>query len=248
MVAGLNLTRPIKSQPVPHHITTWMQRTLYRELVGSLNYLAVATRPDIAFAVRCLASFLDCYREEHWNAAIHILWYVKGTCTLCLTLCGENPLLLLGYANSDYANDPNTSCSISGYCYTLGTGMVSWSSKKQRLTADSSCYTEYIALHHAGKELIFLRKLLESLGHPFFTRTPLHCDNNAARLLTGDHLNHGNVKHIYVKYHTICDFVDEGFGHIMRIRLLDNITDIFTKPLARDCFEHFQDSLGLHFS
>jgi hypothetical protein len=44
--------------------------------------------------------------------------------------------------------------------------MISWSSKKQKHTADSSCYAEYIMLHHAGKELVFLRELLHGLGHP----------------------------------------------------------------------------------
>jgi hypothetical protein len=43
----------------------------YRKLIGNLNYLTVATRPNIAFAVGRLTSFLDCYWEEHWNAAIH---------------------------------------------------------------------------------------------------------------------------------------------------------------------------------
>jgi transposase InsO family protein len=247
MVAGLNLIRPNKSQPVAPHITEWMQRTPYRELVGSLNYLAVATRPDIAFAVGRLASFLDCYREEHWNAAIRVLRYVKGTRTLCLTLGGDHPLNLFSYADSDYANDPDTSRSISGYCYSLGAGMISWSSKKQRITADSSCYSEYIALHHAGKELIFLRELLEGLDHPSFTSTPLHCDNDAACLLTGDHSNHGNVKHIRVKYHTIHDIVDEGLSHIIRISTHDNVADIFTKSLAKDSFERFRDGLGLRF-
>jgi hypothetical protein len=62
MLSGLNLTCLDKSQPVPHHIFEWVQKT---------PYLTVATRPNIAFAVGRLTSFLDCYWEEHWNAAIH---------------------------------------------------------------------------------------------------------------------------------------------------------------------------------
>lgn len=42
--------------------------TPYHELIGSLNYIAVATRPDIAYAVGRPASFLDCRRPEHWSA------------------------------------------------------------------------------------------------------------------------------------------------------------------------------------
>ena len=41
--------------------------------------------------------------------------------------------------------------------------MVSWASHKHSHTADSSCYAEYITLHGASHEVIFLRQLLDSL-------------------------------------------------------------------------------------
>jgi hypothetical protein len=247
MVAGLQLSRPDPTQPISADVLQWMQRTPYRELIGSLNYLAVATRPDIAFAVGKLASFLDCYREAHWLAAIHVLRYVKGTRTLGLTLGGDSSLSLLGFADSDFGACHETSRSISGYCFSLGRGMISWSSKKQRHATDSTCYAEYVALHHAGKELVFLRELLEGLGFHSFTSTPLHCDNDSARQLTGDPSNHANVKHFRVRYHTIRDLVDEGLTHIARIPSAANTSDIFTKPLTKDLFERFRSGLGLRF-
>ncbi len=224
-----------------------MERTPYRELVGSLNYLAVATHPDISFAVGILASFLDCYRDEHWNAAICVLRYVKGTRDLSLTLGGSSPLSLVGYSDSDFANCRSTSRSISGYTFSLGTGTVSWNSKKQKHAADSSCYAEYITLHHAGKELIFLRELLEGLGHPHASATPLHCNNDAARRLAEDPSNHANVKHFHVKYHTTRDLVEWGLAHVARIRSSDNIADILTKALTKPDFEHLCSKLGLCF-
>jgi len=124
----------------------------------------VATHPDITFAIGQLASFLECYRPEHWSVAVRVLWYLKGTRSLCLTLSGINSLRLLGYSDSDYANCIDTSHSIGGYCFSLGSGAISWSSKKQCVVADSSCYAEYIALHKASHETIFLRQLLEGLG------------------------------------------------------------------------------------
>jgi hypothetical protein len=65
MVAGLQLHSPNKLQSTPPNILEWMQCTPYHELVSSLNYLAIATHSDIAFAVGWLASFMDCYRVEH---------------------------------------------------------------------------------------------------------------------------------------------------------------------------------------
>jgi len=126
-------------------------------------YFSVATRPDISYAVGRLSSFLDCYRLEHWEAAIRVLRYLKGTRSYALTLGGKAPLTLLGYSDSDYANCPDTSRSIGGYCFSLGSGMISWSSRKQPTVADSSCYAEYIALHNASHEVVFLRQLLDGL-------------------------------------------------------------------------------------
>ena len=79
MVPEIQITCPDKSIPVSELMSSWMQRTPYRSLVGSLNYLAVATRPNIAFAVGRLASVLDCYQPEHWDAAIRVICYLKGT-------------------------------------------------------------------------------------------------------------------------------------------------------------------------
>lgn len=156
MVPSSKLRNPDKSLPIPQDVINWMQHTPYHELVGSLNYLAVAICPDITFAIGRLATFLDCYQPEHWKAVIHVLQYVKGTSSLCLTLGGETTFNLQGYADTNFANCSDTSHSIGGYCYSLGSGVVLWRSKQQKHTTNSTCYAEYIALHNIGKELIFL--------------------------------------------------------------------------------------------
>jgi len=131
MVVGLQLHRPDKKEPIPPEIAAWAERTPYCSLVGSLMYIAIGTQPDITYTVRCLASFLNCYRPEHWEAAIQVLHYLKGTHTLGLRLGYSGPLQLVGYSDSDYANCPDTSRSVRGYCFSLGSGMISWSSWKQ---------------------------------------------------------------------------------------------------------------------
>jgi len=246
MVAGLQLRRPDKSIPVDPEVTEWASRTPYRELIGSLNYVAVATRPDIAYAVGRLASFLDCFQPEHWAAAIRVLRYLKGTKTLSLVLGGTTPPSLVGYSDADYANCKDTSRSISGHCFSLGTGTISWCSRKQRLVADSTCYAEYIALHETTHEAIFLRQLLDALDFPCRGSTPLYCDNDAAARLAEDHVSHPQVKHIRVKFHSIRDSVNLGDVQIRRVPSADNIADILTKPLGRSDFLRLRGYLGLH--
>ena len=245
MVAGLQIVRPDKSIPVTEPVASWIQRTPYRSLVGTLNYLAVATRPDIAFAVGRLASVLDCYRPEHWDAAIRVVRYLKGTRTFRLTLGGHNPIRPSGYSDSDYNNCPTTSRSIAGYCFSLGSGIVSWASHKQDHTADSSCYAEYISLHDASNEVIFLRQLLEGLGLTLPEPTYVYCDNDAARHLTEDQRWHARVRHIRVKYHSTRDLVEFDELKVLRVRSSENAADILTKPLARNDFTRLRQYLGV---
>jgi len=68
---------------------------------GCLVYVSMGTRPDIAYAVSRLSCFLDCYRLEHWNAAVRVVRYLKGTRTLPLVLGGDT-VHLIGFADSDY--------------------------------------------------------------------------------------------------------------------------------------------------
>ena len=245
MVTGLQLRRPDKSIPTPADMAQWMDRTPYHRLVGSLMYLAIATHPNIAYAVGQLSSFLNCYRPEHWEAAIRVLRYLKGTCTHVLTLGGKTPLTLIGYSDSDYANCLDTSRSIGGYCFTLGSGMISWSSRKQPTVADSSCYAEYIALHDAAHEVVFLRQLLEGIRFVPSGTTQLLCDNDAASRLAEDHVWHSHTKHIRVKYHYTRELVDSGDVVVKRVGSKDNLADILTKPLSRPDFQRLCHYLGI---
>ena len=232
MVAGSQILHPDKSIPIASNVASWIQRTPYRSLVGTLNYLAVATRPDIAFAVGRLATVLDCYRPEHLDAAIRVVRYLKGTRLFSLQLGGTNPVQPLGFSDSDYANCPTTSRSIGGYCFSLGSGMVSWASHKQPIAADSSCYAEYISLHDASHEVIFLRQLLDGLRMPPSQPTPLYCDNDTARQLTEDQRWHAKVRHFRVRYHSTRELVDFGELKVVAVRSSDNTADILTKALG----------------
>ncbi|KAG8499326.1 hypothetical protein CXB51_005873 [Gossypium anomalum] len=102
----------------------------YRSLVGCLVYLT-ATRPDIMYSVSLLSRFMHCCNTAHFKAAKRVLRYVKGTLGYGVMLERAEELKLVGYSDSDWAGSVDDMTSTSGYFFTLGSGVFSWSLKKQ---------------------------------------------------------------------------------------------------------------------
>ena len=90
----------------------------YRLLVGCLLYLSIGTRPDITYSVQQLSQYLNCYSYAHWNAAIRVVRYLSGTQNLKLHLGGSNPVSLLGFTDSDWANCLDTRQSVGGHAFS----------------------------------------------------------------------------------------------------------------------------------
>ena len=133
MAYGTQLLRPDPNEQLDDVEREHLTNIPYCSLVGSLMYIALGTRPDIAFAVSKLSRFLDCYREPHWQAAVRVVRYLKDTQRFLLRLGGMSSSLI-GYCDSDYANDPGAEGrrSVTGY-----TGSVS-ALKKKRWSSVSS--------------------------------------------------------------------------------------------------------------
>ena len=244
MDPGLKLRRPNQSELTTHDKTE-LVKFPYRSLVGCLLYLSVASRPDITYAVQQLSQFLDSYSFAHWNAAIRIVRYLKGTRELKLVLGGTNPISLVGFTDSDWANCLDTRRSVGGYSFTLGSGVVSWTTRKQKTVASSSCEAEYTAAFECGKEAIWLRTLLSGIGFAPGTSTPILCDNNAAINLSEDPSLHQRVKHVDIKFHFLRERVHSGDLKLSYINTHDNLADIFTKALDTTKFEKIRRFLGL---
>jgi hypothetical protein len=98
-------------------------------------------------------------RHRHWIAAKHVLRYLRGSIAYGLRYISSGGVLLHGYADSDWAGSSLDRKSTSGYCFSLGSAMISWSSKKQGSIAQSTAEAEYIAASNASREAVWLRKL-----------------------------------------------------------------------------------------
>lgn len=222
-----------------------MARTPYRSLVGSLMYLAIGMRPDIAHAMQQLCRHLDCYRPVHWEAAKRVARYLKGTRTMKLVLGGDHTARLLGFTDSDFANCPDTRRSVSGYCFTLGSGIITWSARQQKTVSLSTCEAEYVAASEASKELAWLCTLLHKIEFSQPSATPLLCDNTGGITLSEDASYHSKVKHIDIAVHSIRERVSRGQLKLIYVKSLNNAADIFMKALTRKDFERLRLCLGL---
>ena len=133
---------------------------------------------------------------------------------------------------------------MSGYLFTLGSSPISWSSKRQTLVTTSTCEAEYIASCHATKEAVWLRRLLELLGHKQATTT-IHSDNAGSIMLTKDPIFHARSKHIDVQFHYTRERVDEKDVTFKYLPTDDMPADIMTKALHHPKHEKFAALLGL---
>lgn len=158
---NLKLTRAT-TEASPEEMKLPQLKLPYRELIGTLTYLALGTRPDICFAVSYLSQFNSCYRLVHWNAAKQVLKYLKGTVNFGITYRPEDKPIR-GHVDADWGNSLDDRRSYSPYSFMLSGAPISWESKKQRTMALSSTEAEYMALKEAAKETIYWKSLLKIL-------------------------------------------------------------------------------------
>jgi hypothetical protein len=215
----------------------------YRRAVGSLMYLAVGTRPDIAYAVQTLSRFVDNPGIAHWEAVKRTMRYLKGTRDWWLVYGGEAKDLV-GYSDAD-GNMHEDRHAISGYAFILNGGAVSWSSKRQPIIALSTTESEYIAATHAAKEALWLRTFIGQVFRPLEAPTILYSDNQSAIALTRDHQYHARTKHIDIRFHFIRWIVENGSIKLVYCPTDEMVADTLTKALPSPKAKHFASALGL---
>ncbi|XP_074346670.1 secreted RxLR effector protein 161-like [Apium graveolens] len=125
----------------------------YRSMIGCLMYLT-ASRPDIVQAMNFLSRFLHCANEEHLQAAKRVLRYIKGTVNYGVKYIGGQRLHFSGFADSDWAGVVDDMKSTSGFCFSFGSGVFNWCSKKQDIVAQSTAEAELVAATEAANHAI----------------------------------------------------------------------------------------------
>ena len=95
-----------------------MAKVPYSSAVGSLMYVMVCMRPDLAHAVGIVSKFLSNPGREHWEAVKWIFKFLIGTIDLCLSFGGSKPILEV-YTDADFASDLDHRKSTPRYVFTF---------------------------------------------------------------------------------------------------------------------------------
>jgi cell wall-associated NlpC family hydrolase len=222
------------------------QKHIYSSLVGSLNYLAVCTRPDIAFPVGVLARYLASPTSDHIAAAKGVLRYLAGTTNHGLNYGAKlGDSTIIGYCDADHAGDLDKRRSTTGYTFILNGGSISWSSKRQETVALSTVEAEYMAAASATKEALWLRGLLAELGLPYQT-IQIYADNQGAMQLVKNPIVSARSKHIDVRYHFVREHVAKEEVAFHYISTNEMKADSLTKALSGDKHSFCKLGMGVY--
>ncbi|POM62265.1 Copiatype Polyprotein [Phytophthora palmivora] len=189
----------------------------YRELVGSLMYLATCTKPDIA-------KYVQHPTQQHIGAAKRALRYLCGTKSTGIEYSSTimtheaNQFVFEGFCDSDWGNDPDTRRSVTGFVHCVDGGAVSWTSSRQAFVAQSTAEAEYVA--------DWLR-----------TEFRLGIDNQAACVIGIDPMFRRRMHHIELRWHHVRDQVAKKTVTMHKVKSALNLSDLLMKPLASDRLE-----------
>ena len=138
--------------------TTECEPTHYRQLVSSLIYLTI-TRPNLSYPVVLLCQFMQTPRYIHMDCVMLVLQYVCGMMDYDILYKSATPIQLKGYTDADWAGYKADQRSTSGFVCSLGSGAISWSSKKQPTIALSSTEAKYRGTVVAACEAVWLKRI-----------------------------------------------------------------------------------------
>lgn len=211
-----------------HDHFRYMANIPYSQVVGSLMYLMVSTRPDLSYVASLVSRYMTNPGKRHWEATKWILRYLKGSKSVNLTYCKRDdyPTKIYGYVDSDYAGDLDKRRSLSGYIFFFNGNAISWKAKLQSV----------VALSESIKEGLWLKGLLSSFGIEQGS-IKIYCDNQSAIHLSKNQQFHNRTKHIDIKHHFVRDQIEKGYIEILKVHTSLNAADMLTKFVPKKKFE-----------
>jgi hypothetical protein len=221
---------------------------LYQSITGSLLYLAVCSRIDIAYVASFLSRFNAAPTDKHLKYAKHVLQYLKGTAHYALVFkCDpefNGTFNINAYSDSDFGGDHTTRSSTLGNIVCVNGSPVAWQSQRQKSIALSSTEAEYVGQNAAARECIWIKKMLMELLNVNTIPIMIYSDNQAAIVwTTGEKVDHNKAKHIDIRYKYVRNLYKDGVINMKWIGTKQMLADVLTKRLNNDQFINIRDQL-----
>ena len=214
-------------------------KSTFREIVGSLLYLANSTRPDISFAVNLLCRCQSNPANIDWERAHRILQYLKGTVDLGLSFNSKGEGIEL-FTDASLGTNEDKS-STTGVLVKLFGNTIIWISKKQKTIALSSAEAEYIAMSEGTKEIMSLLSLIQRILRLNVRPAILNCDNKSAIAIAKQD-GSPKLKHLTnLRFHFVKKAVEEKDVELKWVKGEDQLADFLTKVLTTKQFLKLRD-------
>ena len=217
----------------------------YQKIIGSLNYAAHSSRPDIAFSVNLLSRYLQKPREIHLLSAKRILIYLFTTADLVIFYRTSDGNSLFAYSDASLVSkDTVDGKSTTGYCVFFNGNLVIWKSVRQTTVSLSTMESELVAISTALIALQQVRGILCELGVDVAVYT-IHTDSLPAikYLTSSGEASLPRTRHLALRFHFVKNEVASGVLKLQHVSSVKQVADILTKPLPYPIFNSLRKEL-----
>ena len=223
----------------------------YQQRIGSINFAAVITRPDVAHAASKLSEYLTNPSKWHLECANQVLLYLAHTRNLSIEFDGQmtdsRRRVFLASSDASFANNLDTRQSSQGYAFMLFNGVIDWKASKQKTVTTSSTEAELLAMSTTAKETIWWTRFFESINFDPGHQTNIQCDNmQTIRALTSDTPRFTTkLRHIDIHHHWLRQEIREKRVEIEWTSTTSILADGLTKSLPPQRHKEFVRLVGL---
>ena len=200
----------------------------FMKAVGSIQYIAAVTRPDIAHAAHTLARHMAGSATKHWYAVQHFMRYLQSTIDVVLTfnVSGSESVVDV-YSDANFANGVSLT-SVSGMFFRICGNCVFRRSKRQDIIAGDTTEAELIAMSNAANELMWIKQLCTDLSIKAKKPT-LWGDNKSANLLAESPISSDRSKQIRVRHLRVREYVERDEMDVQWVGTKEMLADRITK-------------------